>query len=246
MTGWTPRRFWREVCVEPVAGGFGVRLDARPLRTPAKAPLVVPARPLAEALAAEWAAQGEEVRPETMPLTGAANSALDRVAPQCEAVIDEIAGYGETDLLCYRAAAPQALAARQATAWDPLLGWAAERFGARLVCVAGVMPTPQPTSALAALRAAVARFDAFGLTALHELVALSGSLVVGLAAAHGHARPEPLWQATRIDEIWQIEQWGEDAEAAAVAARREAAFRQALRFLRLASPCSAPEGSAGP
>jgi chaperone required for assembly of F1-ATPase len=215
-------------------------LDARPLRTPAKAPLVVPARALAEALAAEWQAQEGQLRPETMPLTRAANAAIDRVAPQRTAVVAEILRYGETDLLCYRAAAPRGLAARQAAAWDPLLDWAAGRFGARLIPVAGVMPMAQPAPALAALEAAVARFESFGLTGLHELVALSGSLVIGLAAAHRADDPEALWQATRIDEDWQIEQWGEDAEAARAAAAHAAAFRQALHFLRLAGAVEGP------
>lgn len=231
---WAPRRFWSAVRVAELPEGFGVLLDDRPLRTPARALLVLPTRPLAEALAAEWDAQDKLVRPETMPFTRAANSALDRVAPQRPAVVAEVAGYGETDLLCYRAEAPAGLVARQAVAWDPLLDWAAAALGARLTPVAGVMFAPQPAASLAALRDAVDRFDAFGLAALHEMVALAGSLVIGLAAAEGQFALDSLWEAAQVDEAWQASQWGEDAEAAASAALRRKAFLTAARFLALA------------
>ena len=234
---WAPRRFWTAAQVVAEEGaGFTVTLDDRPLRTPARAPLRLPSRALATALAAEWDAQEGRIRPETMPLTRAANAAIDRVAPQRAAVEDELAGYGETDLLCYRAAAPAGLVARQAEAWDPLLAWAAEALGARLVTVEGVIHTPQPAPALEALRAALARCDAFALTALHEMVALSGSLVIGLAAVSGHRPAEALWEAAHVDETWQAEQWGEDAEAAALMAARRAAFLQARDFLTLSRP----------
>lgn len=233
MTGWARRRFWAEVQVVPAPGGFAVHLDARPLRTPARAPLVLPARPLAEAVAEEWAGQGQVIAPETMPLTRAANSALDTVVPNRAAVEAELAGFGETDLLCYRAPGPTSLVARQAAEWDPLLDWAATALGARLVPVSGVMFAPQPAESLAALRGVLGRFDAFGLTALSDLVALSGSLVIGLAAATGHRPAAALWQATRIDEDWQAEQWGTDAEAAAQAGARRAAFLQAARLIAL-------------
>ncbi len=228
---WAPRRFWSEVAVEAVPGGFGVRLDAWPLHTPARAALVVPVRALAEAVAAEWDAQQGTVRPTTMPLTQAVNSAIDRVAPDPAPLIDGIAAYGASDLLCHRAPGPEGLVARQAAAWDPLLDWAVAALGVRLVPVAGVMPVRQPGESLAALRATVARFDAFGLTALAEVVSLSGSAVIGLAAGLGHSGPGPLWQAAQIDEIWQAEQWGEDAEAAAAAALRAQAFERAAGML---------------
>ena len=236
---WAPRRFWSEVTVQAVPGGFAVRLDARPLHTPARAPLVVPVRPLAEAVAAEWAAQEGIVRPAAMPVTQAVNSAIDRVAPDPAPLIDGIAAYGESDLLCHRAPGPEGLVARQAAAWDPLLDWADAALGARLVPVAGVMPACQPAGSLAALHRAVARFDAFGLTALSEVVALSGSVVIGLAAGLGHAGAGPLWDATRVDEVWQAEHWGEDAEAAEVTALRRQAFERAvgvLDMLRAAGP----------
>lgn len=235
MTGWALRRFWSEARAEPVAGGFGVRLDTRALRTPAKAALVVPTRALAEAIAAEWQAVEGEVRPAGMPLTRAANAAIDKVARQHAEVVAAVAAYGASDLLCYRAEAPEALAARQASAWDPLLAWAGAALGAPLAVTRGILPCAQPPESLARLEAVVAACDAFALTALSELVSLSGSLVIGLAALAGHAPGAALWEASRIDENWQEEHWGSDAEAAAAAAARRAAFLAALRFHALST-----------
>lgn len=225
------RRFWRAVAVAPHGDGFGVLLDGRPLHTPARSVLVLPRRTVAEAVAQEWSAQGDTVDPETLPLTRLANTAQDRVARAAEPVIDEVAGYGGTDLLCYRAPHPAALAARQAGAWDGPLAWVRARHGAALVCVAGLMHVAQPPESLSRLRAAVAAHAALqgplGLVALAELVALSGSLVLGLAVAEGALQPDAAWAASRVDETFQIEQWGEDAEARAAALRREAAFGRA-------------------
>jgi len=200
----TPRkRFWQRAAAVPVAGGFGVHLDARPLTTPGGAPLVVPTEALARAIAAEWDAVEGEIRPERLPLTRAANSAIDRVPAAREAVVDAIAAYGGADLLCYRAADPEALAARQAAGWDPWLQWAGRTLGAPMVAVTGVTHEPQPAPTLAALRAAVEAEDAFGLVALNELVTLSGSLVLGLAVARGALDAEAAWDLSRIDEAWQ-------------------------------------------
>lgn len=227
------RRFWSVASVEARPDGFGVRLDARALATPAGKTLAVPTEALAEAIAAEWAAVEERIRPERLPLTRAANVSIDRVALAPAPVVAAIAAYGETDLLCYRAEAPEGLCLRQEAGWDPWLDWAARSLDARLTPVAGVMHRPQSPMAVARLRAAVARRDAFRLTALHELVALSGSLVLGLAVLDGALAAERAWTLSRIDEDWQAEQWGEDGEAAAVAARRGADFLQAARFLGL-------------
>ncbi|MGC9369540.1 MAG: ATP12 family chaperone protein [Paracoccaceae bacterium] len=233
MSGWTAKRFWKEATVEPESGGFGVRLDGRAVKTPAKAPMVLPTRALAEAVAAEWDAQEEKVDPTAMPVTRAANAAIDKVAVQFVEVADMIAAYGETDLLCYRAEGPEALAARQSEAWDPLLDWAETALGARLRATAGVMHITQPEAALAALRARVHALDPFELTALHDLVGLSGSLIIGFAALKNWSDADALWHLSRIDEAWQQEQWGSDEEAAAVAARKKEEFVQALRFYRL-------------
>jgi chaperone required for assembly of F1-ATPase len=231
---WGPqRRFWQTATVRPEPDGFAIALDARLLRTPAGAPLVLPTEARAVAIAAEWAALDTEIRPERLPFTRSANSAIDRVIPHCAAVVDAIAAYGETDLLCYRAATPAALADRQAAAWDPWLAWARRELGAPLIAVEGVMPRPQPPASLAALRAVVAEHDAFGLAGLGELVALSGSLILGLAVARGAIGVDAAWTLSRLDAEWQAEQWGADAEAVSAAAQIAADFRQAAQFLTL-------------
>jgi chaperone required for assembly of F1-ATPase len=232
VSGWGPRRrVWTRAEAAPAeSGGWTVLLDGRPLRTPGRAAFAAPSRAVAEAAAAEWDAQGETVDPRTMPVTRAVNTACDRVAPQIDAVRAEIAGYGASDLLCYRAPHPQALADRQAAAWDPWLDWAASRHGAPLVRGAGVAPVAQPAGSLARLAAALDALDPLALTALHELVALSGSLVLGLAVFEGALDPEAGWSASRVDEDWQTGQWGEDAEAADAAARRRADFLTAARL----------------
>lgn len=233
MNAWAPKRFWKEATVEREAEGFGVRLDGRPVKTPAKATLLLPSRALAEAAAAEWDAQEEKIDPATMPVTRAANAAIDKVRVQFAEVAGLIAAYGETDLLCYRAETPQELADRQAEAWDPLLDWADAALSARLTATAGVMHIAQPEEALNPLRARVHGLNHFELTALHDLVGLSGSLVIGLAALDGWADADTLWHLSRIDEAWQQEQWGLDEEAAEVAAKKRVEFAQALRFYKL-------------
>ena len=230
MSGWKRKRFWAAATVAEAEGGFSVHLDGRPVRTPAKAPLILPTRALAAMVAAEWQAQQGEIDPETMPATRAANAAIDKVRGQVDEVAAMLTASAETDLLCYRAEAPEGLVARQRAAWDPLLDWAAGRYGVRWNLVTGIMPRPQPDETLTRLGAQVAGFTAFELTAFHDLVAMSGSLVIGLAVTEGIAPPQDLWQASRIDEDWQIAQWGEDEEAAKQALQRRDAFLHAARF----------------
>lgn len=230
MSDWAPKRFWKAAEVVEVDGGFTVHLDGRTIKTPAKEPLVVPTCALAGLIAAEWQAQGDKIAPETMPATRAANAAIDKVRGQFDEVAGLVAAYGETDLLCYRVQAPEALRARQDAAWDPLLHWSGAQFGLRWVVLEGVMPQPQPPETIAALNARVARFSPFELTAFHDLVAMSGSLVIGLAVTEGFDAPETLWQLSRIDEDWQREQWGEDDEAIALAALRRQSFLNAAAF----------------
>ena len=227
------KRFWKSASVVDGASGFGVLLDDRPLRTPAKAPLEVPSRALADAIAAEWDAQCEAIEPESLGFTRAANTAIDRVAPNPTAVVDAIAEYGGTDLLCYRAEGPFGLLMRQSEAWDPWLDWSAGTLSAPLIAVTGIMHHAQPAASLSALRSGVAVHDPFALVALHDLVSLSGSLVLGLAVSRGALPAAEAWSLSRLDETWQIEQWGTDDEAEAAAARREAGFRQAARMLDL-------------
>lgn len=241
MSGWVRKRFWTEVAVAPADGGWTVHLDGRPIRTPARAPLVVPTRALADMIAAEWAAQEGQVQSDSMPATRAANSAIDKVRGQMLEVAQIVADYGATDLLCYRAEHPESLVARQAGIWDPLLDWAAGRYGVSWNVVAGVMPQPQPAPTLTRLHAQVAALDAFCLTAFHDLVSLPGSLVIGLAAAEGAFPLPDLWDAARLDNLWQAENWGADDEAEAHAARRQMAFFEAERLFRAMRGCEVPD-----
>ena len=195
-------------------GGFGVALDGRGVRTPGKAPLSLPTLALAEAIATEWRDQGDNVVPATMPMMQLAATAIDRVVPQPDAVAGEIAGFGASALLCYRADGPAELAARQAKAWQPMLDWAAGKYGARLILAEGVVPVAQPEDALARLDAAVRAFDAFRLAPLHVLVSITGSLILGLAVLEGEIWADDAFQRARIDEDWQAKHWGADAEAA--------------------------------
>jgi chaperone required for assembly of F1-ATPase len=233
VTGWTAQRFWTEAHVVAEKDGFAVHLDARPVRTPLKAPLILPTRVLAEAVASEWLAQVVKVDPRTMPFTRTANSAIDKVTPQFAEVAAMLAAYGANDLLCYRAEGPVELIARQAAAWDPLLTWAETALDARLISTAGVMHVDQPSYSLDALHRRVAALGPFHLSAFHDLVAISGSLVLAFAVTLGRLEVEAAWQTSRIDETWQIELWGEDAEAAEIAALKREAFVQADRFYAL-------------
>jgi len=217
---------------EPCDGGYTVRLDARPVRTPAKSPVVLPTLAMAQAIAAEWDAQTGKVNPATMPCTRAANSAIDKITPQLDEVVGLLAAYGETDLLCYRATGPEALIQRQA-AWDALLDWSATALSAPLAATSGVMHIAQPEASLAALKSQVAALTPFQLAAFHDLVAISGSLILALAVTHRHLALDAAWGLSRIDETWQAELWGADEDAAAQEALRRAAFIQADRFFRL-------------
>ena len=230
MSEWKQNRFWTDVTVETDEGGYIVALDGRRLKTPAKAPLTLPSRAMAEAVAAEWAAQEGEVDPRSMPFTRSANAAIDKVRPQHAEVADMLAEYGDSDLLCYRADSPQELVARQAEAWDPALDWAENALGARLETRTGVIHKPQSRAALERLRGQVHALNAFQLAAFHDLVSLSGSLVLGFAAAQGWRDAETIWELSRLDERWQEELWGVDEEAAAAEAHKRAGFLHARRF----------------
>lgn len=237
--GWTAKRFWKETGVGPVEGGFAVLLDGRGVKTPAKRPLVLPTAALAQAVAEEWAAQQDKVRPDTMPLTRTANSALDKVAPQFDEVARLLAAYGGHDLLCYRATAPAALTERQAEVWDPILNWAEQTFSAPLNVTQGVIPVDQPAASVRALGQQVFDLSPFELAAFHDLVAISGSLVLALAFTHGHLSLAQLWTAARVDEDWQAAQWGQDDEAIEVARLKQSALESAGRFWGLCRSQSA-------
>ncbi len=235
MSEWKAKRFWKKATVEAVVDGFQILLDGRPVRTPFKSPLVLPTRTMAEAMAAEWDVQTENIDPRTMPITRSANSAIDKVVPQKRAVVEMLAAYAQTDLLCHRAAYPPALSARQAEGWDPVLSWAEKHFRAPLFVTVGIMPVEQPQTSLAALQDAVDATPVFTLTGLHDLVMLSGSLVLGLAVRDRTIAAETAWNLSRIDEDWQSAEWGHDDEAAAAADKKRDAFLHADRFVTLAN-----------
>lgn len=233
MSEWAMRRFWTRAEVAAAEGGFTVTLDGRSVKTPAKALLVVPTEALAHEIAAEWAAQTERVDPSTMPHTRMSNSAIDKVSATRDDVADMLAAYGDSDLLCYRADHPDELVARQNAAWDPLLDWAAEALGARLEPRTGVIHAAQNPAALAALSEKVHALSDFELAAFHDLVALSGSLILAFATITERCSPEDAWEVSRIDETWQAEQWGEDEEAREIMLLKRAAFLHADRVYRL-------------
>ena len=230
---WKPKRFWKNATVVAEDGGFAIALDKRRVKTPAKQSLILPTEALASLIAAEWDAQTDVVKPETMPTTRMANSAIDKVIPQYEEVAGLLAAYGDTDHLCYRATWPPALIASQAAAWDPVLDWAADALTARLNTTQGVVHIPQDSAALMRLHQHVLDLGNFRLAAFHDLVSMSGSLVLAFATSRQHLTPDQAWTCSRIDEDWQIEQWGEDEDAAATAALKSLAFHQAARFFTL-------------
>lgn len=222
-----PRRFWTTTAVGAREGGFGVDLDGRPARTPGQALIAVPSRVLAEALVAEWEAQSAEIDPQAMPLTRIVNTAIDGGAASVEATIRQASKFAQTDLVCYRAAGPEALVAAQAAAWDPILAFAAENLGARFVCAEGVMYQAQPEGAEEAVRAATASLadgaaGPFRVTAFGLMTSLLGSVLLAHAVARGHLTAEAAWAAAHVDEDHQMAFWGADAEALA---RREAHWR---------------------
>jgi chaperone required for assembly of F1-ATPase len=209
-----PRRFYKEAAAGPHEGGFALLLDGRVVKTPARRPLAVPSRAVAEALAAEWDRQGERIDPATMPLTRIVNAAIDQVAGEMAAVRAEIVKYAGTDLVCYRADGPASLVEAQAAAWDPLVLWAREALGARLVLAEGVIAVAQHAAALAAIDRAVASLvDPLTLAALSTVTTLTGSAVIALAVARRHLSAEQAWAAALADEDWQISQWGKDEAA---------------------------------
>jgi chaperone required for assembly of F1-ATPase len=227
------KRFYKKAGTVPASGGHGITLDGRLVKTPGKRDLVVPSAALAMAVAAEWDAQQEEIRPATMPLTRFAGTTIDRIPAQRQAIVRQVALYAGADLVCYRAAHPPALAARQQAVWQPLIDWAKERYAAPLVVTAGVIPARQPEESLEAFAAAVAENDDFALTALHAATASCGSLVIALALHEGRLDAAAAFAASELDESFQIEAWSEDAEQAERRAALAADIAAAAQFLTL-------------
>ena len=239
MSEWKQKRFWTAAATVEAPGGWAVQLDGRAVKTPAKAALVVPTRAIADAISAEWDAQEDVVDPLSMPFTRSANAAIDKVAIQHDEVADMLAAYGDADLLCYRADQPEALVQRQAAVWDHYLDWLNQNEGVRLEPHAGLMHRPQDPGALQVLAARTRAMTPFELAAFHDLVSLTGSWVLGYAAALDVAEMPEIWAASRLDEIWQAEQWGADEEAEQVAQQREIAFFHAKQFWDASQPTQA-------
>ncbi len=228
------KRFYQSAQVgEGGAEGFPVLLDGKPVRTPAKRPLTAPTRVLAEKIAQEWQAQRERIDPATMPLTRLANAVIDAVAVQKLAVADDIAGYLDSDLTCYRAEAPAGLVERQARAWDPPLAWAQRSLGAGFTVAQGVVHVAQPRATIEAARAAIPA-DAWRLGAVSSITTLTGSALLALALARGAIDAETIWAAAHVDEDWQMSQWGRDELELARRASRRAEFDAAVTVLQLA------------
>jgi len=226
-------RFWKEVGVEQEGEGWGVRLDGRPVKTPARAALRVPTSQLADDIAKEWRDVDDKIDPRAMPFTGLANAAIDRVASDRQAFASGLANYAEADLACYRAEGPHELVDRQEEQWDKLLAWARRRFDVDFVTTSGLMHVAQPAATVERLSHAVSALDPFRLAGLSPLVTVGGSLVAALAVLEKAITPEEAWEAVSVDDRWQLEQWGADSEAEAALENRRRAFLAAASFLGL-------------
>lgn len=235
MTPSFKKRFWKEARITATLEGYGIALDGRSLKTPSKADLLVPNQEIAQMIAAEWDAQLEKINPEEMPATRAANAAIDKVSVDRAGVIEMLVAYGDSDLVCYRAISPDGLIARQVKIWDPLIAWTAENLDITLATTQGVMPIGQPARNRGLFEAQLSALTDFELTAMHDLIMISGSIVISLALCANHIRQSEAWEASRIDENWQIEQWGADEEAEELTLRKKESFQFAHRFYRTAS-----------
>jgi chaperone required for assembly of F1-ATPase len=227
------KRFWTSAKAVETDRGYAIELDGRRVKTPARAELLVPSLALAEAVAAEWNECGETVNPRAMPLTGLANAAIDRIAPDKDDYAAGLATYGESDLTCYRAEGPDALVQWQRESWDALLEWARRRYDVDFACQIGVMHVPQPDETVRQLRHAVLALNAFELAGLSPLVTIGGSLIAALAVLEQMVPAETAWEAVSLDDRWQLEQWGDDREARSSLDARRRDFLAGARFLEL-------------
>lgn len=223
------KRFYKESGIAAAGGGFAVTLDGKPIRTPSGRQVVAPTDAIANAIAAEWNAQGETIDPLTMPLTRFANSVAE-VTGRVDAVAEDVAKYLGSDLLFYRAGHPEALVAREAAHWDPVLTWAADELGAHFILSEGIVHAAQPEQAIKAARG-VFPADSWSVAALHVVTTLTGSALLALALLHGVRDPDQVWAAAHVDEDWNAEKWGVDEEVAARRAARLVDFRAAVTIL---------------
>ena len=224
------KRFYTSAGVAETEGGFSITLDGKPIKTPSGKVVVAPRREIAAAIAAEWQAQGETIDPLTMPLTRFANSVVEAVVDRADAVTEDVAKYLGTDLLFYRAGHPEALVAKEAAHWDPIVFWAAESLGAHFMLAEGILHVRQPDTAIAAARAAFPK-NPWSIAALHVVTTLTGSALLALALAHGVRDPDQIWAAAHVDEDWNVEKWGIDEEVAHRRAARLVDFRAATQIL---------------
>jgi chaperone required for assembly of F1-ATPase len=233
----TPRRkrFYSKTSVLETPGGFAVTLDDKPIRSPSGRQVLVPVREIAGAIAAEWDGQKEFLDPLTMPMTRFANSVVDGVTDRVEAVREDVAKYFQSDLLFYRAGHPEALVAREAAHWDPLLFWAADALGAHFILAEGIVHVRQPDTAIAAARGALPG-DAWSIAALHVITTLTGSALLALALLRGAVDQDQVWAAAHVDEDWNAEKWGQDEEVAAKRAAKLVDFRAAANILKALHP----------
>lgn len=234
------KRFWKSAEAIETEGGYAIALDGRRVKTPARADLLAPTPALAEAIADEWNDSGDEVDPASMPLTGLANAAIDRIAPDKEVFAAGLAAYGESDLTCYRAEGPDKLVQWQAESWDALLEWARRRYDVDFRCQTGVMHVAQPDDTIRKLGHEVAMLGPFELAGLSPLVTIGGSLIAALAVLEEMMPPESAWEAVSLDDRWQLEEWGDDAEARAALDLRRRDFLAGARFLELLSSDGRP------
>ncbi len=235
MSEWKQKRFWKNVHVVSSEAGYFIKLDDKILKSPAKRQMMLPTEALAKKIASEWEKQIEEIDPTTMPFTKSANAALDKVSEQYEEVSSLLGEYGETDLLCYRADSPPELQKRQKTGWDPIINWAENTFKVQINCGTGIVYIPQNEKLFSETRKKINNLSIFELTALYDMVSITGSLILGLAIINGRLSAEEAYQLSRIDEQWQLEQWGEDEESQVASNLKNIAILHSEEFFALSN-----------
>ena len=233
MTEWKQKRFWKNVHVVSSEAGYSINLDDKILKTPAKKQIVLPTEPLAKKIASEWEGQAEEIDLNTMPFTKSANAALDKVSEQFEEVSSLLGEYGETDLLYYYADSPPELQKRQKTGWDPIVKWAENTFKVQINCGIGIVYIPQNKQLLSEIHIKISNLSIFELTAFYDMVSITGSFILGLAIINGRLSAEEAYQLSRVDELWQLEHWGDDKEAQAASNLKNAAILHSEEFFAL-------------
>ena len=233
MPEWKQKRFWKNVHVVFSEAGYLIKLDDKILKTPAKRQMVLPTEALAKKVASEWDEQIEEIDPTIMPFTKSANAALDKVSEQFEEVSSLLGEYGDTDLLYYRADSPPELQKRQKTGWDPIVNWAENTFKVQINCGTGIVYIPQDAKLFSEINLKINSLSIFELTAFYDMVSITGSLILGLAIINGRLSAEEAYQLSRIDEQWQLEQWGEDEEAQVASNKKNIAILHSEEFFAL-------------